>query len=196
MKNQKWTTFLLLLTIFCAGLAQPVQAKPNTRPAATPAGDNQLSMESVTAAPNSTGSFNVSLNNSDVAAALQLVFTYDSTIGLDITAVQPVLRAAGFTTNFSKNASNPASVRVTILLFTLGAPTIAAGTGAILQLSYTTTPTAQGSTPLGVNTALLSNKSGQPLTVTVSEGAFKLTLAPRPSTVYRCMVRWIPRCCG
>ena len=148
-------------------------------------GSNQVSIAILTSAPATTGSFTVDLNNGDAVAAGELRFTYDATIGLTLNSVVATGRLDGYTIQKTINTSNPAQAQVSILFFNLSNLQVTAGSGAILTVNYTTASTAQGSTPLTLTKALLSNAAGNPLAVTVANGSMTIgvatpTITPTP----------------
>lgn len=137
------TGLLLVLAIF--GTLLPVH-----RVAAQ--STNQLALDTINATPGSSGSFPLRLTNQDAISSGEIHFSYDSTIGLQLTNAQPDNRLSGYQVNLAQDASDPANVKVKVLFYVLGAQSVTPGNGAILKLDYTTTAQAHGSSPLTFNT--------------------------------------------
>jgi len=131
----------LLLVLALLGTLLPVQT-------VTAQSANQLTLDTVNAAPGASGSFPLHLNNQDAVSSGELHFSYDSTIGLQVTNAKPDNRLNGYQVTFSQDASDPTHVNVKVLFYVLGAQSVTPGNGAILQVDYTTTAQAHGSTPL------------------------------------------------
>lgn len=134
----------LLLVLALLGTLLPVQT-------VTAQSANQLTLDTVNAAPGASGSFPLHLNNQDAVSSGELHFSYDSTIGLQVTNAKPDNRLNGYQVTFSQDASDPTHVNVKVLFYVLGAQSVTPGNGAILQVDYTTTAQAHGSTPLTFN---------------------------------------------
>lgn len=167
MKKHLVLSTLLALVFICLWyglLQQRVGAAPN--------GANQVSIAAITAAPGSSGSFAVNLDNADAVASGEIRFTYDATTGINITNVVANSRTSGFTVSRSFNAANPAQTQVVILFFNLSSLTIPAGSGAVVDVQYTTAVTATGSTALDLTTAILADAAANGLSVTATDGTF------------------------
>jgi predicted secreted protein len=167
---------LLLAGLFALlwfGLVVPLASRAQS-------GANQLSIAAVTAAPGSSGSFAINLANANAVASGEIRLTYDATTGLTITNVVANSRTAGFTVSRSFNAANPAQSQVVILFFNLSSLAIVPGSGAIVDVQYTTALTATGSTVLDITTAVLADAAANGLSVTASDGS--LTIQPPTPT--------------
>lgn len=150
----------------------PVQAAGNT-----------LTLDNVTAAAGASGTFAITLDNSDAVASGQVRFTYAASLGLTITGVQVTGRTAGFTsTGSAYNTGNASLAGYQVLFYNLSNLTIAPGTGAILTFSYTLAANASGQTTLPFTQAILANSAAQALPVTPIDGAFTVTQATATPT--------------
>ena len=146
----------------------PVQAAGNT-----------LTLDNVTAAAGASGSFAITLDNSDAVASGQVRFTYAASLGLTITGVQVTNRTAGFTsTGSAYNTGNASLSGYQVLFYNLSNLTIAPGTGAILTISYTLAANASGNTTLPFTQAILASAAAQALPVTTVDGSFTVRQAP------------------
>ena len=134
----------LFLVLALLGTCLPV-------PRAAAQSPNQLTLDSVNAAPGASGSFPLRLTNQDAIAAGEIHFSYDSTIGLQLTNAQPDNRLSGYQVTLAQDATDPANVKVKVLFYVLGAQSVTPGNGAILKVDYTTTAQAHGSSPLTFN---------------------------------------------
>jgi hypothetical protein len=141
---------------------------------------NQVGIAAISAAPGSSGSFAIQLNNTEAVASGEIRLTYNATTGLNISNVVASSRTAGFTVSRSFNAANPAQSQVVILFFNLSGLAIAPGSGAIVDVQYTTALTATGSTVLDITTAVLADAAANGLSVTASDGS--LTIQPPTPT--------------
>lgn len=128
-------------------------------------GTNQVSLENVQSPPGTTGSLGLILTNQDAVAGGEMWLTYDSRNGMDITNIIPTNRTNGFSMDLSKDASDPAQVKLHILFYNLQDITIAPGNGSILGLNYNLAANATGTTGVHLETMLLSDASGSPLLV-------------------------------
>lgn len=165
----------LLLSLLCALFpAQQVAAQSS----------NQLTLDTVNAAPGATGSFPLRLNNIVAIASGEIHFSYDSTIGLQVTNAQPDSRLSGYQVTLAQDASDPANVKVKVLFYVLGSQSVTPGNGAILKVDYITTPQAHGSTALTFNTSKTTLVGGgttpAAVPVNVTNGALNIVDGERP----------------
>lgn len=109
-------------------------------------GNLEVHLPTLQLQPGTTGSFALELTNDEPVAAGQFEFTYDATIGIDVTGVQLTSRTAGYADPvlFLKDDSDPQHVKVFVLFFSLSGAVIEPGTGAILDFSYQTASDASG----------------------------------------------------
>ncbi len=129
------------------------------------AGINQVSIDNIQSSAGTTGSLGLLLSNQDLVASGEVWLSYDSGNGFDITGLELTSRTNGFSTGFSKDASNPAQVKVHFLFYNLSGTSIAAGNGSILGMVFNLTADASGMTPVYLEKVLLSNLSAEPLPV-------------------------------
>ena len=177
-RNGYWHLVLLfsLLTPFITGIATVVYSLP------AQAAGNTLTLATVTAAAGASGSFAITLDNSDAVASGQVRFTYAASLGMTITGVQVTSRTTGFTSTISTyNTGNASLTGYQVLFYNLSSLTIAPGSGAILTLSYTLAANASGNTTLPFTQAILANPAAQSLPVTTVDGAFTVTQATTPT---------------
>jgi hypothetical protein len=132
-------------------------------------GVNQLNVETIQSPPGTSGSLGILLDNEDPVASGELWLSYDSTNGLDITGVETTSRTSGFTTDFSKDASDPSQVKLHVLYFNLSGTTIAAGSGSILGLNFTLAADASGTNTVHLGNGLLANSMGDPLPTDITQ---------------------------
>lgn len=157
---------LLLLTVALTLLAYQLPAQ---------AAGNTLTLETVSATADTSGTFAIMLDNSDAVASGQVRFTYAASLGLTITGVQVTDRAAGFTsTGSTYNTGNASLLGYQVLFYNLSNLTVAPGTGTILTLSYTLAANASGHTPLIFTQAILANSAAQALPVTPVDGSLTI----------------------
>jgi hypothetical protein len=147
-----------------------------------PSGSNVTSIGDVYADPGTSGAFGIDCASEDAIASAQVEFTYDSTIGLDVTGASITNRTSGFSTSFSQDNSDPSAVEVTILLFNVGALTISPGSGPILSVQYTVAPDGSGDSPLDLTNVLRSDPVGTPLNSSWQDGAFHINPLPPTNT--------------
>lgn len=112
------------------------------------AGQVTISLPQISLHQNASGVFGVSLSSSESLAGGQMTFAYDSTIGFEITGMKTTARTDGFETSFHQDKSDPLSVKVTLLLYSVTPPvkTISPGEGNIIELTYRTSETMTGTT--------------------------------------------------
>jgi len=127
----------------------------------------------VYAEPGTSGAFDIDCDNEDAIFAAEMWFTYDSTIGLDVSNVTTASRTEGWTVAFSKDESDPSAVETHILLYNMSGWAIDPGTGAILSVEYDVDAEASGDCPLDVTQVNLSDALGQPLPATWQDGTFE-----------------------
>jgi serpin B len=124
-----------------------------------------------------TGTFGLNLENDDSVKSGQIRFTYDSTIGLDITGVNFTNRVKNYSKSFTKEDSDPENVEILVLFYTMKRDaTILPGTGNILEFDYTTTDTACGTTALTFKELILGDSNGNALSSNAQNG--NLIIAP------------------
>ena len=165
----------LLLTLALVLVAQHLPAH---------AAGNTLTLDRVTASAGTSGTFAITLENSDAIASGQVRFTYATSLGLTITGVQVTDRTSGFTsTGSAYNTTNATLAGYQVLFYNLSNLTIAPGTGTILSISYTLTMDANGETALPITQAILANPGAQALPVTTVDGFFTATSATATPTV-------------
>lgn len=163
----------LILALVVGAYVLPAQAAGNT-----------LTLDSVTAAAGASGSFAITLDNSDAVASGQLRFTYAANLGLTITGVQVTNRTTGFTsTGSTYNTGNASLLGYQVLFYNLSNLTIAPGTGAILTLSYTLAANASGNSALSFTQAILANPAAQALPVTPVDGSLTIQAESATPTV-------------
>ena len=126
-------------------------------------GSNVVTLPDIRLQQGATGTFGVSLTNSDAVAAGQLTLNYDSTTGFDITDVNLTSRTSEFYEPivFHKDTSDPANAKVLVLYFSLTGATINPGSDDILEFTYQTTPDASGAVNLRLTDTLLANQNGE-----------------------------------
>ena len=140
---------------------------------------NTLTLPAVQLLPSQTGTFGISLSNTDQPSAVELTFTYDAAIGFDVTQIALATRAQGVFDLASdiKTLATPTATtkQVHVLLYKLTAtpPVLPAGAGDIVTVTYQTTAAGTGATALAWNAAktVLSDAAGQTLPVgTLTDG--------------------------
>ena len=72
------------------------------------------------------------LTNADVISAGQLEFDYNSTQGVIIDGAIAIGQASSHIISFNEDTSNPVSVHVTIMFYSMSGETISAGSGNII----------------------------------------------------------------
>ena len=151
------------------------------------AGTNTFIMPNVQLQQNqASGTFGVALANQDTPSALSLTFTYNPTIGFDITGAALTTRTQSLfdAPAFNKTVIDATTTKIQVLMYKFGTPLmLPAGSGDILQLTYTTTATGAGMTPLTITEALSSDANGSPLgTVATQNGSVAfITATPTPT---------------
>ncbi len=135
---------------------------------------NTISIGTVTAEPDTSGAFDIECNNADAIGAAELAFTYDSTIGLDVTNVSPTLRTVEWTVDYTLDTSIPSAVEVDIVLTSTTGITLAPGSGVIVAVAYDVASDASGSSPLDITQVNLEDASGAPLPATGQDGTFEV----------------------
>ena len=138
-------------------------------------GENVISIEEVYAEPGTGGAFDIDCDNADAISAVEMWFTYDSTIGLDVNNVATTSQTDGWNVGFSKDESNPSVVEVHILLYNMSGWTIEPGTDAILSVEYDVDVGTSGDSPLHITQVNLSDALGQPLRAKSQDGMFHIT---------------------
>ncbi|MBU0569010.1 fibronectin type III domain-containing protein [bacterium] len=133
-------------------------------------GSNTLILPDIQLQQNEENTFGLGLSNVDVVASGQIRFTYNSTIGFEITGAGLTSRTSGYADPvFQVDDSDPANVEVLVLFYTFGSQ-ISSGTGDILEFDYETTTDGQGTTALTFIESLLSDQSAGSLPVTSQDG--------------------------
>ena len=127
-------------------------------------GQNTLTMPTEILPENTIGSVQVDLTNADVISAGQLEFDYNSTQGVIIDGAIAIGQASSHIISFNEDTSNPVSVHVTIMFYSMSGETISAGSGNIIDLTYTST--AGAGTPLTITELMLSDADAQHLSAT------------------------------
>jgi len=158
-----------LLCMLCLGIvALPIVAS---------AGTNTFIMPTIQLQQNQTnGTFGIGLTNQDTPSSLSIEFTYNPSIGFDVTGAALTSRTQSIfdAPAFNKSVIDATTTKIQILVykFTSPPPVLPAGSGDILQLTYTTTASGTGSTPLTITEALLSDGNGVALgTVLTQNGS-------------------------
>ncbi|MEZ4621193.1 MAG: hypothetical protein R2867_37620 [Caldilineaceae bacterium] len=145
---------------------------------------NTTTLETVTAAAGSSGTFSILLDNSDAVASGQLRFTYDATLGIAITGVQVTDRTTGFASTGSAYATGDANLLgYQVLFYNLNNLTISPGSGAILTVAYTIAANSSGSTVLHFTQAILASALAQSLPVTLVDGSLTIQGETATATV-------------
>ena len=183
--RNRWRRASLVMALLLASLL-PSAMIHTTAAQAVPAqaAGNTLTLAPVTAAPGTSGVIAVLLDNRDAVASGQLRFTYAAVLGVTITGVQLTSRTSGFTSTGSAFATgDPALLGYQVLFYNLSNLTIAPGAGAILNVTFTTTPAATGSSLLHITQAILVNAAATALAVTPVDGLLTIaSTAPMTST--------------
>jgi hypothetical protein len=135
-------------------------------------GENTVSIEEVDASLGDSAAFDIDCDNEDAISAAEVWFTYDSTIGLNVSDVTTTFRTDGWRVGFSKDESDPSAVEVHVLLYNMRGRSIDAGTGALLSVSYEVDADASRDTPLDIIQVNLSDAQGQPLPAKGEDGLF------------------------
>ncbi|MFN8333456.1 MAG: Ig-like domain-containing protein [Saprospiraceae bacterium] len=139
----------------------------------------------VTTGLETSGSFSLLLDNSDAIASGQLHFTYDASLGIQITGVQVTERMSGFTAVGSGFATGDVNLRgYQVLFYNLDRLNIPPGSGAILTISYTTPPNTTGSTPVHFIDAVLATSLAALLTTTPVDGSLTIDAPAAGHTLY------------
>ena len=173
-QQNRWQSLALILLL---ALVLVLTAVAEHLPAH--AAGNTLTLATVTAVAGSSGTFAITLDNSDAVASGQVRFTYAASLGLTITGVQVTSRTAGFTsTGSAYNTGNASLLGYQVLFYNLSNLTIAPGAGAILTLSYTLAANASGSSALPFTQAILASAAAQALPVNTVDGTFTVSQAP------------------
>lgn len=177
-QQNRWLSLALTLLL---SLVFILVAAANHLPAQ--AAGNTLTLDTVTAAAGASGTFAITLDNSDAVASGQVRFTYATSLGFTITGVQVTGRTAGFTSTGSTYATGNATLAgYQVLFYNLNNLTITPGAGAILTLSYTLAANASGSTPLQFTQAILASAAAQALPVTPVDGSLTIQAATATPT--------------
>jgi N-acetylneuraminic acid mutarotase len=130
--------------------------------------------------PGSTGNrITVDLDNHNITSitGAEWWLVYDSTAGITLTNVNVTSRTTGFTTGLTWDKSNPAAVKVHMLLYNMSNATIAPGNGPILELLFDVSASAIWGdvSPLSFSNANLSNVSGNSVPINYSDqGTFTI----------------------
>lgn len=133
-------------------------------------GPNTLILPDIQLQQKEENTFGLGLSNVDVVASGQIRFTYNSTIGFEITGAGLTSRTNGYADPvFQVDDSDSTNVKVLVLFYTFGSP-INSGTGDILEFNYKTTTDGQGATALTFIEHLLSDQSADSLPVTSQDG--------------------------
>lgn len=145
-------------------------------PSLTSSGLEMLRLPHIQIQPDTSGTFGLEMVNDGAVASGQLTLMYDSTTGFDITGVNVTERTQGFDEPviFSKDDSDPASVKVFVLFFSLQGAAIEAGVGDILEFNYQTSAGASGSIDLAIVDSLFAAQDGSAHAVTTESGAVML----------------------
>ncbi|MCP4106966.1 MAG: hypothetical protein GY749_15750 [Desulfobacteraceae bacterium] len=116
--------------------------------------------------------FELNLTNENMIAAMQISFTYDSTIGLNITdKVTLTPRTADFEEPvFQSDDSDPENVEVSVLLYSMSGAVISPGNGSILEFSYETSDDVSGTTMLRFDESILSDEDAVTLQIEAVSG--------------------------
>ena len=160
----------------------------STRSERDPIEGNTLILPDIQVEQNDTGNFILTLSNEDAVASGEIRFTYNSSVGFDITNVnidKTSSRADRFSSTFQKDNSDPANVEVMALFYSTDGLTIAPGAGEILKVSYETgTATGLGRTALMFKEALLSDLNADQLQVNTRSGEILFdTASPEKANV-------------
>lgn len=133
---------------------------------------NTVTLPLIQIQQNETGTFGLQLTNNDRITSGQFQFTYDSTIGFEITGVNLTSRTNGFTPVFIVDTTDQNHVKVLILFYSLQSPqpTITPGSGTLLEFSYQTASVGEGESMLVFNEALLSDLQANSLPVSTQNG--------------------------
>lgn len=140
------------------------------------AAENVLTLPAVQVQQSATGTFGMHLSNTDTPSALELEFTYNPTIGFDITNVALAERTQSLfdiSTNITDLDATTKEVHILIFKMAFPAPTLPAGSGDIVTITYQTTAAGTGTTALTWNEAstLLSDAAGQAIARSVQNGS-------------------------
>jgi len=126
--------------------------------------DNILTLPEIQLKPKETDTFGLALSNTDLVGMLQIRFTYNSTIGFQITKVTLTSRTTGYELpDFQIDTTDPKNVKVLALLYSVHGAAIIPGTGDILTFHYQTSSSIFGRSPLVFIETLLSDIKVQPL---------------------------------
>jgi hypothetical protein len=165
----QWNVFdlqrLICLILGTCGRGEEVQSR----------GENLVSIGQVSARPGTSEAFDIDCDNADAISAIEVWFTYDSTIGLEICNVATVARTDGWNVGFVKDESDPSAVEVHVLLYNTNGWVIDPGAGAILAIAYSVDAGASGNSPLHMTQANLADAVGQPLPAKCQDGLFRVT---------------------
>ncbi|MEM7536088.1 MAG: dockerin type I domain-containing protein [Chloroflexota bacterium] len=177
---KKWLTMLLLTLILLAWGVYQIQASGLHTSKLQQNNTLIIGTESIQAGNN--GSIDVFLDNADAVASVQLEISYNRNSGITFTGVNTTERTSGFDTFFNESMSG-STINVTILIYNLSSLTIAAGNESILKLDFTTNEEV-GTTTLIIDDVLLSNSSGDALSVSGIDGSITINsvVTPNPTT--------------
>ncbi|MEM7535500.1 MAG: cohesin domain-containing protein [Chloroflexota bacterium] len=169
--NKTWLPIVAALLIILWWSVDQTEA--STSLTDTPQQDNTMTIASITTVPNTSGTLPILLDSQDAIASIQIEFSYDIKNGVTITNAQTTSRTSNRTVVFNQTAGEGTIMNVTILLYdgTSTGPTLAAGSGAILELAYTTSESANGVTDIPVTSALFSDGNFGSVAVTPVDGA-------------------------
>ncbi len=151
-----------------------VLALPASPAQGTSRGENTLALGTASGAVGSDVTVPLSLANADAVRGLQLDVLYDAARVSFATAA-----VTARTAQMSIQTSTPASGRLRVLMYYSGDAEIAAGTGAIAQLTFHLD--AAGLSALTPESAELSDPDGQELEVTATAGSITVTGGTDPS---------------
>ena len=130
-----------------------------------------LVLPSIQIEKSETSFLGLSLKNSAPVEALQARFTYDSTIGFQVTGVNLTSRTAGFEPPaFHVDANDPEETIVSIVLFSIQGAAIRPGTGNIVTFQYQAASDAFGETRLFFTNTVAANSTVGRFSVDFQDG--------------------------
>lgn len=174
---QKFWRGRVTAAVFFIGLLLPLAATA----------ENVLTLPAVQVQPNATGAFGIHLSNTDTPSAFELTFTYNPTIGFDITNVALAARTQSLfdiSTDYKDINATTRQAHILIFKATFPAPTLPAGSGDIATVTYQTTAgTGTGALTWDAAKTLVSDSAGQPIARTIHNGSVQFASACADLTI-------------
>jgi len=171
LRCRLFATLVILIGLLIASfnVQSIVQAK-----SAAPQQTVVLSIDDISAAPGTTGTFQVNLNNANgpLVSGVQFTIGYDSAIGLELTGATKNANRVGGNFIVSPNITTD-QIQIILIDFS-NQQRILSGNGSILDIEYTVAASAVGNTDLTITDVLLLDSFGNTISTTVDQGSFTI----------------------